>query len=57
MMEALFLTLIKSHRQIGGAAVLRVHQKMFITLGDKPTVPALLSLIRALRAVITKIIL
>ncbi|MDB0016334.1 hypothetical protein N9E28_02155 [Alphaproteobacteria bacterium] len=46
-----------SHRQIGGAAVLRVHQKMSITLGDKPTVPALLSLIRALRAVITKIIL
>jgi hypothetical protein len=57
MMEALFLTLITSHRQIGGAAVLRVHQKISITLGDKPTVPALLSLIRALRAVKTKIIL
>ena len=42
---------------IGGAAVSRVHQKMSITLGAKPTVPALLSLIRALRAVKTKIIL
>ena len=42
---------------IGGAAVSRAHQKMSITLGTKPTVPALLSLIRALRAVKTKIIL
>jgi hypothetical protein len=57
MMEALFLTLIMSHRQISGAAALRVHQKISITLGDKPTVLALLSLIRALRAVKTKIIL
>ena len=37
---------------IGGAAV---YQKMSITLGAKPTVPALLSLIRALRAVKTTI--
>jgi len=35
MMEALFLTLIMSHRQIGGAAVLRVHQKISITLGEQ----------------------
>ena len=41
----------------GGAAVSRVNQKMFITLGAKPTVPALLSLIRALRAVKTAITL
>ena len=41
----------------GGAAVSRVNQKMFITLGAKPTVPALLSLVRALRAVKTTIIL
>jgi hypothetical protein len=40
---------------IGGAAVSRVNQKMSITLGAKPTVPALLSLIRALRAVKTTI--
>ena len=39
----------------GGAAVSRVNQKMSITLGAKPTVPALLSLIRALRAVKTTI--
>ena len=40
---------------IGGAAVSRVNQKMSITLGAKPTVPALLSLIRALRAAKTTI--
>jgi len=39
----------------GGAAVSRVNQKMSITLGAQPTVPALLSLIRALRAVKTTI--
>jgi hypothetical protein len=39
----------------GGAAVSRVNQKMTITLGPKPTVLALLSLIRALRAVKTTI--
>ena len=37
----------------GGAAVSRVNQKMSITLGAQPTMPALLSLIRALRAVKT----
>ncbi|MDC1406785.1 hypothetical protein N8524_00500 [Candidatus Puniceispirillum sp.] len=40
---------------IGGAAVSRVNQKMSITLGAKPALPALLSLIRALRAVKTTI--
>ena len=40
---------------IGGAAVSRPNQKMSITLGAKPTVPALLSLIRALRAAKTTI--
>jgi hypothetical protein len=45
------------HHQIGGAAVSRVRQKMSITFGAKPTVPALLSLIRAPRTVKTKIIL
>ena len=39
----------------GGAAVSRVNQKMSITLGAQPTVPALLSLIRTLRAVKTTI--
>ena len=42
---------------IGGAAVSRVNQKMSITNDTKPTVLALLSLIRALRAVKTNIIL
>ncbi|MDC0648886.1 hypothetical protein OAQ37_00040 [Alphaproteobacteria bacterium] len=41
---------------IGGAAVSRVTQKMSITNDAKPTVPASPSLIRALRAVKTKII-
>ena len=41
----------------GGATVSRINQKMSITLGAKPTVPALLSLIRALRAVKTTVIL
>ena len=41
---------------IGGAAVSRVTQKMSITNDAKPTAPAPLSLIRALRAVKTKII-
>jgi hypothetical protein len=42
---------------IGGAAVSRVNQQMSITNDAKPTVLALLSLIRALRVVKTKIIL
>jgi hypothetical protein len=41
---------------IGGAVVSRVVQKMSVTLGAKPTVPALLSLIRAPRAVINIIL-
>jgi hypothetical protein len=45
------------HRQIGGATVSRINQKMQITIDAKPTVLALLSLIRALRAVKTNIIL
>ena len=39
-----------------GAAVSRVNQKMSITLGAQPTVPALPTLIRALGAVKTKVI-
>jgi hypothetical protein len=53
------IVLVTSNAQppIGGATVSRVHQKMSIMLGAKPTVPALLSLIPALRAAKTKIIL
>ena len=42
---------------ISGATVSRVHQKMSFTLGAKPTVSALLSLIHDLRVVKIEIIL
>ena len=55
MMQALFLPILVPNRQ--SAEQSHAFIKMSITLGAKPTVPAVLSLIHALRAVKTKITL
>ncbi|MDA8717097.1 hypothetical protein N9M78_04005, partial [Alphaproteobacteria bacterium] len=47
----IILATFNAQPPISGAAVSRVHQKMSFTLCAKPTVPALLSLIHALRVV------